>query len=266
MSNDKVYQILANSELFEVLEQRTLETVTGMFIDSDAAYAKQYDDRVPLYPELGAPEGDTIQLHGYHVSGTPGQNQICLIRARTLVDLVLAGLEKNKQVPWSAPVSFHDHTDGLAMYNRWFALRGIKYVQSKEHFIKAPAKKAKQLPKAAVNALKKDIVDVGRKEIARLTGATINSFAIASNNDVDGAAYLIKLLGLNYKNFKFPVAPVWVPEKNSWVIPQAVSFGARVEFVGELKKLTNKHKDELMQAIAEWWNGLEAPLKEENLI
>lgn len=266
MSNDKVYQILANSELFEVLEQRTLETVTGMFIDSDAGYAKQYQDLVPIYPDLGAPEGDTIRLYGHHVSGTPGQQQICLIRAAALVDLVLAGLEKNKQVPWSAPVSFHDHTDGLAMYNRWFALHGIKYVQSKEHFIKAPAKKAIQLPKAAVNALKKDIVEVGRREIGRLTGATINSFSFATNADIDGAAYLIKLLGLNYKDFLFAMQSEYDVEKNRWFVPPPVSFAAQVEVVGAIKKLTDKHKDELVQAIAEWWDGLESPLKEENFI
>lgn len=258
-----VHQRVYSTDLCTVYEQRDLNEVTDVFEDAETMFQKMYGEAsISQYPSQVPAKGTFIVLHGRCGASDSNKNTTCLIEGKVLATRAVAALETSKTFAWASPVSFQDHFDGLASFNKFFDQHGIKYVQSKEHFIKAPAKKVKPCPKAAINSIKKDIVECGRQLICKLTGASIVKFGVSTTSEVDGAAYLAKEMGFNYKAYMFWDG--WTRDEDGEYKPKLhLGFEQHVDKLVQIKSLTVAQRKELVVAIDDWWKGLAAPPKAE---
>lgn len=248
-SEEQVYQQVLKSDLFVVFEKLSLTQVSNVFITRDQI-RELYDDQCV---------GSGTEANRYfRVQGNNGQT--AYIDAQELINRAQTGLEKGKFWLFSQPVEPCDWVFGIAYQNAYLAQFGLKYLNAKGQFIKAPTPKIKGCPKPIITCLKKSIIESGRVTIQKMTGASI-TFGAADAGEVDGSAYLIKKFGVKYKDCTF---------HNGWLSSGAPdyirtekprsTFNQRVDELSH--ELTPAQKKELLAAIADWWKNL-GPLKAE---
>lgn len=247
-AEEQVYQQVLKTDLFIVFEKMALGQVTNVFITREQI-SEQYDD---LCVGHGAKEDRYFRVQG--------DGQTAYINTQELISRAQAGLENSKSWAFSQPVEPHDWMYGIAFHNALLADFGLKYINAKGQFIKAPAPKVKGCPKPVIIRLKKAIIDAGRSTVQKMTGASI-TFRLVDAKELDGSAYIIKKFGVKYKECTFhngwssSGAPDYI-----YVEKPRLTFDQRLDEISA--ELTPAQKKELITVIADWWKNL-GPLKAE---
>lgn len=252
---ETVYQQTLKTDLYVVLEGRYIDEVTNVFITADQ-FREMYTANV-ISAETSNTTGEFLFVYSWDGEET-GQ---AYIKAAPLIQMAVEALATKSNFPFVHPINIPDWETGLARYNKYFSKFGIKYINAKSHFVKAPAPKVKPCPKLAIYNVKKTIIDLGRHKITNVFGASV-SFGAAGPEEVNGSACVIKHLGFDLKNVVTGSAIV-VSLPNQYVKLAFENYDQFIKTVGtDQYELTEAQTNELVTAIADWWEEL-GPLKAE---
>lgn len=246
---ERVYQQTLKTDLYVVLEGRYIDEVTNVFLTEDQ-YREMYTAN-SISPD--STTGEYLNVYNWADS----ERAEAYIKAAPLIEMALESIAYKKPFPFSAPIDTPMWETGLARYNKYFATFGIKYINAKSHFVKAPTPKVKPCPKQAIYNVKKTIIDMGTRQVKLKFGAAI-TFGADGYREVDGSAYVIKKLGFDLKTVVIgPEICVYDRKIHRYNNHTFETYGQFMREVGTMQyDLTDVQTKELEKTISDWWKGL----------
>lgn len=229
MNQHYVYGLVSTNDLYSIYEKADIEEVCGQFVTEDELYERRID---PGYM--------SIDMCGEHYG-----RGFAIVDKVKLIELAKTHLETNKVFQWSIQSSHRFML--LSNYNDFFAGHHIKYDKKKGGFIALPPPKDGPCPPAYITTVKRKIVSNGVNHLCRTIGFNAD-FKTGTHADLNGAAYVLKKLGLKLKDTTY-FGDSWKRTADGEYFRHTYTFD---EYLDTFELMPNQRKN-LSVVIAKWW-------------